>query len=199
MKFYWDESIRQFRDENGRVISDARMRIYIDAMCAALALVFLTRAERLKNEFTLENFQTWNIQSRVDIKSLHYAMMMVAFGGRSQMSNPEWLQAEEKIEFHTDFFTAFSQDVALGKVTMDGHFPVRTSMYALAGHSSYQDGVRIRETNAGRTEEKRETTSGNPCIDCKTAKALGWQPIGTLPAIGNSVCLTRCRCYYLYR
>ncbi len=37
------------------------------------------------------------------------------------------------------------------------------------------------------------------CDTCSTAVAMGWQPIGTLPRIGNSECLGNCHCYFQYQ
>lgn len=197
--FYWDKKVRKFRDDNGRIISDDRLRRYIDAVCSGLAIVFIARAERLRNHFTADNFGIWNTQTRIDLMALHYAMMIMAFGGQSEMSAPQWTKAEDRIKFHAGFFDSFASDVITGKVEMNGNFPVRTSLYALGGYSTYDEGVRLRETDEGMTEEKRNTTSGNPCTDCETAAGLGWSPIGSLPDIGDSVCITRCRCYFLFR
>ncbi len=37
------------------------------------------------------------------------------------------------------------------------------------------------------------------CSICREAVAMGWQPIGTLPAIGDSECLSSCHCYFKWR
>jgi hypothetical protein len=34
---------------------------------------------------------------------------------------------------------------------------------------------------------------------CLELAALGWQPIGTLPKIGESVCIVNCHCRFAYR
>ena len=36
------------------------------------------------------------------------------------------------------------------------------------------------------------------CADCPPLAALGWQPIGTLPDIGDSECEGRCLCHFVY-
>lgn len=199
MDFTWDAKLRKFRDKNGRVISDARIRRYVDLVCSSLALIFIARAEKLRNDFTAENFQVWNIQTRIDIKSLMNAMIMIAFGGRDQMTEKAWDRAEAVTEFQIHYFEPFAVGVVNGSVPIDGTFPVRTGMYALAGHNAHEDGVRLRETEADMTEERRFTRSGNPCPDCETEAGIGWAPIGSLREIGDSVCLSNCRCYMEFR
>lgn len=36
------------------------------------------------------------------------------------------------------------------------------------------------------------------CKTCRKARNAGWQPIGTLPAIGDSECGSNCHCYFQY-
>lgn len=197
--FTWDESIRKYRDDEGNIIEETQLRKWIDEMLKALAFLLIARAETLRKDFTVENFQMWNQTTRKDINALHYAMTIIAFGGSSEMDSERWNIAEAVILTQISYFDAFARDVLAGSVPMNGRFPVRTSLYAFAGYSTFIQAETIRETFAGRTEERRFTTSGAPCDDCKAERKKGWQPIGTLRAIGDSECLVRCRCFKKYR
>lgn len=197
--FTWDQTLRKYRDKSGTIVPAARVRKWIDAMTAALGLLFIVRANRLKDNFTQENFQVWNNFTRVEVTALHYAMAMLAYGGRAEMDDDKWTTAETIIAVQIGYFDKFAMQVATGTVEMNGHFPVRTSLYALAGHATYVNVENKREQAAGMDEEMRTTTSGNPCQDCSEAQARGWVPIGTLPEIGDSVCLVRCRCFFSFR
>ncbi len=37
------------------------------------------------------------------------------------------------------------------------------------------------------------------CPTCKAAVDAGWQPIGTLPKIGQSECISECHCFFRWR
>ncbi len=197
--FTWDESIRKYRDDDGNIIEETQLRKWINDMVSALALLLIARAEILRNNFTVENFQMWNQTTRADINSLHYAVSMIAFGGASQMDSDRWSLAEFAILTQLQYFDSFARDVLAGQYEMNGHFPIRTSLYALAGYATFINAVTIRETFANRTEERRITTSGAPCKDCKAERNKGWVKIGTLKAIGDTECLVRCRCFKEYR
>jgi hypothetical protein len=199
MAFYWDSEKKIYRDSEGNPIEESQIREWIDRMTQALALLFISRAEALKAVFNLETYQAWNVGNRISLNALHYAVTMIAFGGRSEMNDEEWQIAESVIGFQISKYDEFANGVFAGTIPMDGHFPVRTSLYALAGYSTYINGTAIRAGSQGFTEEKRIPTSGNPCVDCKTERAKGWQPLGTLRLIGDSVCLMRCRCFKMFR
>lgn len=78
-------------------------------------------------------------------------------------------------------------------------------MYANASHSIAQTAYRqfkldqATEYAKEQPTERRITTAGEVCEDCRAYEAEGCQPIGTLPAIGqDSVCGTNCRCRFVY-
>lgn len=196
MAFTWDESIGKYRDAEGNVVPASKVRDWVDSLTEALALIFIGRAETLRESFTIENFQSWNDQTRVDLVALHYAVMMIAFGGQPSMDQDRWALAEAIIATQVGYFDSFGRDVISGTVKMDGMFPVRTGLYALAAFATHQAGVRIQ---VSKSEEKRVIGSGNPCEDCLVEAARGWVPKGTCRAIGDSVCRVRCRCYFVFR
>lgn len=197
-EFFWDQELRRYRDKDGEVIRESIIRRGIDDMTAALSLIFISRAEKLRLEFSREAWVVWNTANRLDINSMHYAMAMLAYGGRERMTEEDWRMAEAIILFHISKFDSFARDLVNGQIEADGNLPVRTSLYALAGYSSYQAHVRDRE-RSHKTEEKRIVRSGNPCAICAGEAAKGWVPIGTLRAIGDSYCITRCRCIFVFR
>ncbi len=48
-------------------------------------------------------------------------------------------------------------------------------------------------------EERRVLGDAMHCLDCPPLAALGWQPIGTLPMIGDTECGGHCHCHFEYR
>ena len=73
-------------------------------------------------------------------------------------------------------------------------------MYGQAPRGTFEEMRRRYErTSNGMTLERRILGAADHCDDCLEAAALGWQPIGTLPAIGDSRCMTNCHCEFDYR
>jgi hypothetical protein len=83
-----------------------------------------------------------------------------------------------------------------------GQFTARVEQYA---NSTWQSSQRVNRgsvmsTNIGKLERR---VLGHPrtehCSDCPPLAAMGWQPIGTLPAIGDSECKQLCLCHFEYQ
>ncbi len=83
-----------------------------------------------------------------------------------------------------------------------GQFIARAEQY---GNSVWQAGV-----NAGRDTQVRVAVAkeerrilGRPktehCHDCPPLAAMGWQPLGSLPAIGDTECGGLCLCHFIFR
>ncbi len=80
-------------------------------------------------------------------------------------------------------------------------FAARAEMYGTAAWQAAQKIQRSskRRSSGGRWERR---ILGHPktehCTDCPPLAALGWQPIGTLPDIGDSECGGLCLCHFEY-
>lgn len=199
MAFYWNKAEQKYYDSEGNPVEESAIRKFIDDMTAALAVLFISRANNLKDNFTLDNFNEWNNGNKVSLNALHYAMSLICFGGRNEISDEIWQIVETTIAFQISKYESFAADVLSGIVLMNGNFPVRTSLYAFAGHSTYINLTTVRAINQGKTEEMRMTRSTRPCVDCRTEAAKGWVAIGSLRLIGDSVCLMRCKCYKKFK
>lgn len=87
-------------------------------------------------------------------------------------------------------------------------FVARAEMYGNAAHQAAQKIQRaaIRRGDAGKTGRPHarweRRVLGNPktehCTDCPPLAAAGWQPLGTLPDIGDSECGGFCLCHFEY-
>ena len=82
-----------------------------------------------------------------------------------------------------------------------GQFVARVESYA---DSAWQGAQRIdhEQTISQGVFKLERRVLGTPktehCEDCPPLAAMGWQPIGTLPRIGDSACGGRCLCHFRY-
>lgn len=83
----------------------------------------------------------------------------------------------------------------------------RAEMYAAAGVSvSYEGGRRDGAKDAGWQFEKNILHPADHCqpdpkkegVSCVEETLKGWQPIGTLSAVGDRFCLTNCKCSFSF-
>ncbi len=81
-------------------------------------------------------------------------------------------------------------------------FIARAEQYGSAVWGAAQEVARAQVIRERVWVEERRVhgmLKDDMCSICREAVAAGWQPIGTLPAIGDSECLSSCHCYFKWR
>jgi len=112
----------------------------------------------------------WQTLMRSAIKNEHIAQYMAGRGGKAQMTQRDWgiLGATLKVQYR--FLDGFAEDIANGRLT-PGQIITRARMYIENAHQSFW---------RGRSE------------------AFGMPQMPTYPAHGDTQCLTRCRCEWVF-
>lgn len=206
--FFWDAEKKVYLDGEGKEVSAAQLRRWIDDIAAALVVLFMRRAAALRLasldvETDVESFRSavrlFDLEMRADITAAHILAAALAFGGISNAKAIEYETGEAAARFQLGFWDALLAGLASGTIAFDESFVARVGMYGAAFFSTYENAVRARETSAGKTEERRFLGNADHCKTCPAEAAKGWQPIGTLRAIGDSECLSRCRCHFKFR
>lgn len=142
----------------------------------------------------------WQLAMLDQIKMLHTASGVAANGGWAQMSRSDWGFLGGRIRTQYSYAARFAKQIKDGTQSIDGSFFRRVGMYGDAGHSTFvQMDRRYQMTENGMEEERADLGEADHCDDCLERASMGWQPIGTLPAIGDSVCKTNCHCTFRYR
>lgn len=204
-KYKWYANIRRYRDRRGRFVAERVISGYVDTLTQALSTRIYNYTSALVEDFNEVGFIEWRNKTRSQLETLHNAVTVLALGGEAatialaRENNTVWGYAEDAQARQLGFFDAFVLGIIAGVVN-HGNMANRASMYGLAGFATYQNAVNLREQAAenGYRFEKRVLQSNNPCEDCITEWRRGWQPIGTLRRLGDSVCRARCRCYFIY-
>lgn len=132
------------------------------------------------------------------LKIAHLLAYAAAKGGWAQMTPADFGRVGRELRRQYNYLRNFAADLAQGKLT-EGQAAYRASLYARAAYATYENARRRAMQDAGFTEERRRRTAKESCPDCIEYARRGWQPIGTLPPIGQSQCIVNCRCYFEYR
>lgn len=96
------------------------------------------------------------------------------------------------------FLNGFRQQLAAGRQLLSGA-PARAALYA---HSIWSTAVNVQRAQMrrnGYTYEKNVLAVSDHCFGCLDATAQGWVPIGQLVSVGSRNCLSRCKCYMVYK
>lgn len=196
--FDWDERVGQYRNiRSGRFEPRLAVRNVLETAIRE------TRREMRQDAAALRDgsisLAEWQTRMLGQIKRLHITEAAAARGGWAQMSQADWGAVGQRIRFQYERLRNFANQIASGEQRLDGRFMFRVEMYANAGRGTYEESVRrFERVYHHRMLERRVLGVADHCEDCLDAAAEGWQPIGTLPAIGDSVCLTNCHCTFEY-
>jgi len=155
-------------------------------------------------------FAAWALITKAQIRIVHIVGAALAVGGFNVLrdavngkpagpnapnSGASILQKiGDAISREFKFFERFAKQAQTGKNT-----PARAGMYAEAGRGTFEDVRSDIAKAAGNTEERRLLGVADHCSDCVVEAAKGWQPIGSLRAIGDSLCKTHCHCRKEFR
>lgn len=139
----------------------------------------------------------WQSRMRQYVDAIYLISVAIAEG--------EWDITAEQVEANKEerkkqlaFLLLFASDIATGKQKPNNSMIARIGLYAAAGWAVLQ-GIKAAVAKGKYTEERRVLSPAHHCEDCPPLAALGWQPIGTLPPIGDSECGANCKCFMEWR
>lgn len=211
-RYWWDKKRVCYVDyETGEPVAPKKQRAWL------LALVFLWRSKLKALGAQLQSgaidVPTWYLLTSRAIKNLHTAAAVMAVGGAKNLTGEalDTLEAREAYQFEKliEFRNEIPSDPSL-RTTAIG---ARAAMYAMAGVATFTNlqrlGVLARlgelTSDGGMLDtdvaviERRVLNSHVPCDDCEMYAAMEWQPYGTLPELGDSICMSNCQCEFEYR
>lgn len=107
------------------------------------------------------------------------------------------------------YLERFHRGLATGEVPIDGRIVTRAELYARAiwgvGVNALRDKILGRVADGGLAddyqinEERRVLGHSEHCPECPDLAAEGWQVLGSLPDIGDTICMAFCHCSFEYR
>lgn len=143
----------------------------------------------------------WEASMRDFIRQEYITAMELAKGGREFITQSDWGWMGSELKKQYQFLNNFAKDIAANpEAWMNGRLDARMNLYKESAYSVLENAMRREAERQGFDEERRILgATDKHCPDCLEAAAQGWQSIGTLPAIGDSVCITNCKCEFEYR
>jgi hypothetical protein len=194
--FRWDAAVLRYRAPSGRFVPQTAVRQAVDQVVSAGT----QRVASLTQQLTAGaiDVPSWQQQVATELKSLHLATATAAKGGWSEMAPSDFLAVGRQLKVQYTFLRGFAADVASGKQPLDGRAVARAMLYGKAARGTFQETGRTKQRERGG-EERRVLSAVESCEDCVSIAAEGWSAIGSLPAIGDSVCRQNCRCEFEYR
>jgi hypothetical protein len=197
--YAWVESLHNYRDlETGRMVNRETIAGSLNDLIDASAVQMNELTQSLiDGGISLADWQSGMMQQ---IKVTHTASAALANGGWAQMDFSDWGKTGQLIREQYDFLRNYAKEIANGTQALDGRALVRSDLYADAANGTFWEMDKRGHVQDGYEEGRRVLEPGaDHCEDCEEYASEGWMPIEDIPEIGNSQCLTRCRCEITYR
>ncbi len=195
-RYTWDEISLRYRSRSGRFVAQSEIKRATLSLARASEHEIRSLAQQLADgRIALDEWQSRMVQN---LKNLHLSQASVAKGGASQMTQADFGRVGRTLRFQYERLRRFALEIEAGIVS-PGAIEARAAMYARSGNSTYEEFRRFAASDAGFDEERRRLGPAEHCSDCVAFARLGWQPIGSLPRIGDSICLVNCKCTFEFR
>lgn len=147
--------------------------------------------------------QQWYDGVSKNIKSIHGLSASLSKGGWAQMEDNDWQLVKDISKEQLGYFNDFARDLDTGNIPLDGNVLRRVNQYIAAGRSTAEE-MKRHVMLEKATHEKRLLGPADHCrtqdglLGCWELFKLGWQPIGTLPKIGETPCYQNCHCKFIF-
>jgi hypothetical protein len=192
--YTWDREARQYRDTRGRFARREDVRAAVDATIDGAADEMEAASRDLQSGAI--DLAEWQGRMEAIVKSLYVAAGAAAAGGWAQATPGDWGTVGARVARQYRYLRNFALELEAG-LPLDGRFLARARMYARGAPATYEAVLRRGDLAAGFDEERRRLGTADHCADCPAYAAMGWQPIGTLPGIGEAcACRGNCACSF---
>lgn len=179
----------------------------IDPFIQAISIRIREVSQRLQqNMITLAE---WQREVMPLIKYSQIAAGLIANGGAGNNNENDYLAIAAFILALFLFFQSFTNEIESGKQLINGTLLSRGDLYANAARDAYEEMRRfIMQTYLGIEYERRVLDprahhchtvileDGEEWVGCPELAELGWQPVGVLPRLMATPCLSNCKCHF---
>lgn len=196
----WNEKAGRYYNLTGKptFVSFADVRNALESNISVSQANMRALTEQLIAVPPTISLDQWQVDMMREIKQANISASAAARGGWAQMTQSDWGAVGQQVRTQYDYLRNFANEIASGKQRLNGSALVRADLYGQAARGNFEEMRRRMAKLEGMTDEMRVLGEADHCDDCLSA-AGHWAPIGTLPRIGDSQCVTNCRCTFKYR
>lgn len=128
-------------------------------------------------------------------------VLAVAGPGPANQTDAIVQATQQQVAEQIEYLEKFEAKIVSEAKPLDGTFVANAEQYGNVAWGPPQQVIRDASTTLAIFDEEMREHIGEdtPCSTCSHQAALGWRPIGTLRAIGDSECMSGCHCVFRFR
>ena len=201
-EYRWNQAAGRYIGPNGQFVSQITIRGELDK-----ALDNVTdRLVSLSRDFRTGAIdgRTWQIESMKLIKQTHLIGGALEKGGWANMTQSDFGRIGQIVRGEYAYFNNLIAQLELGQQRLDGTLDSRMRLYGQAGRGTYHTFERESRAIQGYDEVKRILHGRDNCKSskrpgCVEEAAKGFVKLEFFVMIGDTTCLSNCRCSTQYR
>lgn len=194
--FTWDAPSGRYRAANGRYVTHAQVRAWLDAALDSAGARMAALSAQL--QAGMIDLITWQVRMAREIKNVQLYSAAAAKGGWAQLSAADLGRVGQSVRTQLEYLNRFAREIRTKAQPLSGIMG-RTKLYAQAGRQMHHRTERIEMEVRGYDQERNVRYAGDSCAGCVEQTARGWVKIGALVPVGQRTCRgnDRCRIQYL--
>jgi hypothetical protein len=177
-------------DINGARLTDRQLRRRAKAFSNAFGQDLAKDYRRVIETGDARKILTWFDENREKVIAANREMFRLG-----AVTMPTTEIQDRHISKQMYYWDNMTEEARGGRVPNAG----RVQMYGRAAYMAFATGLAVSAILSGKQMERRVLGVAEHCSDCVEYAARGWQPIGELPELGDSRCISNCRCHFIYR
>ena len=201
-EYRWNQAAGRYIGPNGQFVSQITIRGELDK-----ALDNVTdRLVSLSRDFRTGAIdgRTWQIESMKLIKQTHLIGGALEKGGWANMTQSDFGRIGQIVRGEYAYFNNLIAQLESGQQRLDGTLDSRMRLYGQAGRGTYHTFERESRAIQGYDEVKRILHGRDNCKSskrpgCVEEAAKGFVKLEFFVMIGDTTCLSNCRCSTQYR
>jgi len=196
-KYTFSVATGRYRGPGGKFVPFKEIRNTLDKAIDSASSRMRSLSESLqKGNISLND---WERGMRENIKNVQIYSASAARGGWAQMTPADYGKVGTRVKEQYRYLDRFAGQIRSGEMPLDGRFLSRTDLYSEASRKTYHVFDEIEKQDRGYNEYRNIKGTADHCEQCVELSYMNWQPIGSLPEIGDRICMARCKCYWQFR
>lgn len=200
-EYRWNQAAGRYIGPDGRFVGQQTIRQELDKVLDSITDQMVNLSQQFRSGAI--DGRTFQAESMRLIKQTHLAAGAMEKGGWANMTSADFGRVGQIVRQEYAYFNNLISQIENGTQRLDGTLDNRMRLYGQAGRGTYHKFEREDRATQGYDEVKRILHGRDNCRagirpGCVEEAARGFVLLADLVQIGDTVCLSNCKCSLVY-